>query len=122
MNDETMLLRQVNPSFIQSGRVTSQVFSPTPKDDNKLSCYDGDLITAPNSHQHFTETLGFRSSGVLGVTVKECVDLELPSRPDPEPFPEHAVIDFEGKSKREIERKAKELRGIATTRGYQFEP
>ena len=42
MTDETLLLRQVHPSFLQDGVVSSQVFRPTPKDECKLSAYDGD--------------------------------------------------------------------------------
>jgi hypothetical protein len=44
MTEATLLLRQVHPSFIQHGRVTSQVFRPTLKDKRLLSVYDGDLI------------------------------------------------------------------------------
>ena len=57
MTPETQLLRQINPSFIKKGRITSQVFSPTPKDKKKLSVYDGDLITPEEAWAHFTEQL-----------------------------------------------------------------
>jgi len=40
VNDSTLLHRQVNPAFVQSGRVTSQAFKPTPKDQGLLSVYD----------------------------------------------------------------------------------
>jgi len=39
MTENTLLLRQVHPSFVQDGKITSQVFRPTPKDENKLSMY-----------------------------------------------------------------------------------
>ncbi|OQC41352.1 MAG: hypothetical protein BWX66_00754 [Deltaproteobacteria bacterium ADurb.Bin058] len=45
MNVHTLLLRQIHPDFIQNQRVSSQAFRPTPKDERKLSVYDGDLIT-----------------------------------------------------------------------------
>jgi hypothetical protein len=45
MRLETVLLRQVNPRFIQNGRFSSQVFRPTPKDHELLSVDNGDLIT-----------------------------------------------------------------------------
>ena len=45
MTGTTLLLRQIHPSFVQDGRVTSQAFRPTPKDESLLSVYDGDQIT-----------------------------------------------------------------------------
>ena len=53
MTDDTLLLRQIHPSFVQSGRVTSQAFRPTPKDEFLLSVYDGDRIEAQASWRHF---------------------------------------------------------------------
>jgi len=44
MKETTLLLRQINPAFVQLGRVTSQAFRPTPKDHDLLSAYNGDLI------------------------------------------------------------------------------
>lgn len=44
MTPQTQLLRQIHPNFVQAGRVTSQAFRPTPKDENHLSVYDGDQI------------------------------------------------------------------------------
>lgn len=120
MNDDTLLLRQVNPSFLQSGRVTSQVFRPTPKDENLLSVYDGDLITAERAWEHFSSSLGYSSAGVLAVSVTECTEQQLPVRPDPAAFPEHALIDFSRCSKNEVERKAKFLRSSAEARGWQY--
>ncbi len=55
MTEKTLLLRQIHPLFIQEGRVTSQAFRPTPKDQKKLSVYDGDLITAERSWVHFRD-------------------------------------------------------------------
>ena len=59
MDPNTLLLRQVHPSFVQAENVsaqvfytlmqglavTSQVFKPTPKDENQLSVYNGDKFT-----------------------------------------------------------------------------
>ena len=95
MTESTELLRQVNPKFLHQGRPSSQVFKPTAKDDKKLSVYDGDLIAAEAAWQHFTNELGHSSVGVLAVTVGECHSQELDVRPDPTPFPEHAIISFE---------------------------
>jgi hypothetical protein len=123
MTDDTLLLRQVNPAWIQQGRITSQVFQPTPKDARKLSVYDGDKITARESWLHFTEQLSFKSDGVMAVTLGECRREELDVRPDPEPFPEHAIIDFTGISAisaNRVKKAAKRLRAAAELRGWQY--
>lgn len=121
MNDRTMLLRQINPNFIQQGRVTSQAFQPTPKDGNRLSVYDGDQIAPHEAHQHYTTTFEANSVGVMGVRVQECRALELRATPDPEPFPEHAVIEFSAFSRRQKETKAKQLRARAQERGWLYQ-
>lgn len=125
MTPETILLRQIHPGFIQDGRVTSQAFRPTPKDENRLSVYDGDMIEPESAWEHFISRPDCRSIGVMGVTVAECSDLELPARPDPDPeppekFPEHGVIDFSAYSKNQIEKKAKRLRAKAAARDWLY--
>jgi hypothetical protein len=118
MKSETLLLRQVNPSWVQQGRVTSQVFKPTPKDNRRLSVYDGDQVTALQAWSHYTTELGFASVGVQAVTVAECVALELPAELDPTPFPAHAVIRFDACTPSQIEKKAKRLKAAAEVRGW----
>jgi hypothetical protein len=120
MRDETLLLRQVHPSFVQQGRVTSQAFRPTPKDQGLLSVYDGDLISPEHAWQHYAGTLGLASQGVMGVTVAQCLRESLPVTSDPVPFPEHAVIDFRALTDREVENKSKRLRMYAQARGWQY--
>ena len=120
MNSNTVLLRQIHPGFVQQGRVTSQAFRPTPKDEHKLSVYDGDMISAGRSFQHYTATLCFASAGVMGVTVGECNDLTLTVVPDPQPFPEHVVIDYSAYDKNVVEKKAKLLKARAESRGWLF--
>ena len=120
MKSDTLLHRQINPSWIQEGRVTSQAFKPTPKVKKQLSVYDGDQISAEEAWHHYTENLRFPSVGVLAVVVVECQDLGLGVKPDPEPFPEHAVIDFSNLPNAQIEKKAKKLRECAQARGYLY--
>lgn len=120
MNADTLLYRQVNSSWIQQGRVTSQVFRPTPKDEKRLSVYDGAQINAEAAWAHFTSTLGHSSVGVLAVTHGECVSQQLPVVPDPVPFPEHVYIDFAGLTKGQILDKSKHLRAAAEQRGWQY--
>ena len=121
MTGTTLLLRQVHPSFVQAGRVTSQAFRPTPKDESLLSVYDGDQITPEKSWFHFTSQKDCSSIGVMAVTVDECAAEALTARPDPEPFPEHAVIDFTGLTNNQCEKKCKKLRMKAEARGWQYQ-
>jgi hypothetical protein len=121
MTEATLLLRQVHPSFIQAGRVTSQAFRPTPKDELLLSVYDGDQISAEESWRHFTNQEHCRSAGVLAVTVGECTIEALPTRLAQELFPQHAVIDFAGLSYNQIEKNGKKLKARAEVRGWLYE-
>ena len=120
MTSGTRLFRQVNPSWTKLGRVSSQAFKPTPKDRGRLSTYDGDRITAENSWRHYVLELGYRSVGVLAVTVGECGARGLAVEADPGPFPEHVVIRFDGCSRSQSVKIAKHLTRAATERGWQY--
>ncbi|OGS94606.1 MAG: hypothetical protein A3H31_12820 [Gallionellales bacterium RIFCSPLOWO2_02_FULL_57_47] len=122
MNEQTLLLRQIHPSFVQAGRPTSQAFRPTPKDENKLSVYDGDKITPEAAWHHFTANPDCSSAGVMAVTKGQCVDLSLGVIADGEIFPEHVSIDYSAFAKSEIEKKAKVLKGYAQARGWLYQP
>ena len=120
MRLETLLLRQVNPSFLQNGRVTSQVFRPTPKDQEMLSVDNGDRVTPEQSFFRFTSVPACRSHGVMAVSVKECTDCNLPIIEDGDPYPEHCSINFSANSKSQTEKHAKVLRSNAEKRGSLF--
>lgn len=120
MKSSTLLFRQVHPSFIQNGEITSQVFRPTPGHHGCLSAYDGNLITAERSWEHYTNRLDRQSVGVVAVTVQECKEKELSVTPDPSDFPEHVLIDFSGKSRNQIDRIAKHLKEVSIQRGWQY--
>ncbi|QDV11442.1 hypothetical protein CA51_13060 [Rosistilla oblonga] len=122
MNSSTTLIRQIHPSFVQDGRITSQAFRPTPKDEDMLSTYDGDQIDAKSAWKHYTESLGHVSDGALGVSVSECEALDLKVTSDPESFPEHVLIDFSGHGRKQIEKRAKKLKLHAETRDWLFQP
>lgn len=131
MDDTTLLHRQVNPSFVINNIISSQVFiknsdivassvfTPTPKDKNKLSVYNGDKYSAEQSNDHFTKE--FKSAGVVSVTVSECNSIELDVTEDNHPFDGHSYIDFSGlSSKKEIKRKAQKLKSFAIARNWSF--
>ncbi len=121
MTDNTILLRQAHPRFVDEGQLTSQAFVPFPKDDAKLSVYDGDQITASESFQHYTGNLNNEADSVWGVTCKEVAGVDLSSAPDPLPeSPAHALIDFSGKSTSACRKLAKRLRDFASIRGRLY--
>ena len=122
MSPSTLLYRQVHPSFVQEGRITSQVFTPTPKDYGCLSVYDGNQITARAAWRHYTSKQRFLSAGVVALTVDECFKEELQVSADPDAFPAHVLIDFIAIARNRIKRTAKRLRAIAEQRGWQYRP
>lgn len=120
MNPDTTLLRQIHPGFLQNGRVTSQVFRPTPKDENMLSVDNGNQVSAEDSFNRFIATPNCTSMGVQAVTKLDCDEHELPVEQDGQPYPEHCFIDYRTFSKNQIERKAKLLRVKAEERGWLY--
>lgn len=122
MRDETELLRQIHPIFVQAGNVTSQAFRPTPKDKNQLSVYDGSMIDPAAAWRHYTASLLLQSDGVLAVTFTECKQLQLNVTADSATFREQCLVSFEGKTRPEIERISKQLRNHAVNRGRKFRP
>lgn len=118
MSPETILLRQVHPLFIPEGQLTSQAFVPFPKDDGKPSVYDGDQISAADSHKHYTTVLQLQSHSVWGVKCAEVTSVGLSSAPDPlENFPSHSIIDFNGHAEKTQRKLAKKLKAFALERG-----
>lgn len=120
MHEKTLLLRQVHPMFIQGDEITSQVFKPTPKDNLKLSVYNGDMISAAKAYHHYTAELKFPSIGVVAVSRKECDEITISVEEDGIPFKEHCSLLFEGYSKGQIERYAVRLKMFAQLRGFLF--
>lgn len=122
MTSDTLLLRQINPSWVQLGRVTSQAFKPTVKDFRRLSVYDGDLIAPQDAWTHYTKDMECSSLGVLAVSVSDCRSVALPAEPDPELFPEHVAICFDACTNSQVDKKAKCLKRAAESRGWQYQP
>lgn len=119
MTGSTLLLRQIHPSWIQAGFATSQAFRPTPKDESKLSGYDGDLITATDSFIHYTTIWNLASAGTTAISVDDCSTENLPMLPDPlSDCPEHAIVDFSGVTDKDSYRKSKKLQAKALARGW----
>lgn len=124
MNDQTLLLRQIHPSWIQNGQPSSLAFKPSKKDNNLLSVYNGDCIAAENAYLHYTETLKLSSECVFGVSRDECLVQGLSARKDPQPDSAyHAVINFSSCASESIkDRASKALKSKAIARGCLYQP
>jgi hypothetical protein len=118
-----LLHRQVHPSWVQEGRVTSQAFCPTPKDFGLLSVYDGSRIWPQTSFEHYTTVQRLAAIGTVSALATEVAEVGLSWRPDPEPFPEHAVIDFTGLAGAgKVKATAQALAERARRRGWTYQP
>jgi len=123
MTPKTLLLRHVHPNFIQNGRISSQAFRPTSKDNNKLSVDDGDRVKPEESYDNYTSYENRKSAGVVAITVVECEQIDLAVRPDTLEFNlSHCLIVFPKLSRGQLERKAKILRRNTEARGWLYHP
>lgn len=116
---DRLLYRQIHPKSIQAGVVTSQAFNPMKR--TRLSVYDGSMIDAELAWMHFTES-GNKSVGVMAVTEAECESQNLTVISDPQPYREHAVIDFDNLTRSAIKRIAGILAVKANKRGWCYHP
>src|SRR5689334_22223140 len=120
MNTETQLHRQVHPNWVEKGDVstqafqfTSQTFTPTTKDDNKLSVANGEKLTGQQSFEEHVRN-GLASFGVVSVLCSECDSVNLGYEEDNNPYNGHSLIDFSTCStSAEIKKKAKILKSYA---------
>lgn len=122
LRDGELLHRQVHPNFLKGdGTLMSSAFKPTPKDIEKLSTTRDALLNAAASYEWYLGAVG-ESAGTWSVSNHEAtaVDVEvILDGGDGELHDAHVSLSFEGKTRRESERTAKELRDCATTRGRQ---
>jgi hypothetical protein len=127
MNSDTLVLRQIHPVLVQSGHIatqafiSSQAFTPTSKDEGRLSVYNGAKFSAESAFEHYMEELKLVSVGVVAVSVAECEAEGRNVEEDNDPFDGHTFIDYNGISKSEIRRVAKTLRDRAVKRGWLFQ-
>lgn len=120
MNPATHLLRHAHPNFMDGDQISSQVFMPFPRDDGKLSVYDGDQMSAEESYRHYTEELGNRSHSVWAVTKAEADGEGAEAKPDPLPgFAAHSCVDFGSRPEKICRKIAKRLKAFAVQRGCQ---
>jgi hypothetical protein len=122
-----LLWRNVHPSWIETdGKLSSQAFRPTAKDQGRLSTARSGKVSAADHFAEYTAERGLASAGVWAVTVGEAGALGLPCAYDehssalPQPAPKgHTSIDFSGSSGSAARRAGATLRDYAEARGRQ---
>ena len=125
MNDETLLLRQVHPSWVQGGVISNQTFSsqtftPMSKDKGLLSIFNGEKFSALSAYEHYTQSLQLVSVGVVAVTLGECKTIPINVLEDNEPFDGHCSIDFRLLTGSAIKRTATTLKDYAKVRDWLY--
>lgn len=122
LTDGELLHRQVHPNFLKGdGSLMSSAFKPTPKDTAKLSTTRDKLLDAESSYNWYREAVG-DTGGTWSVTHAEAIDsaVEVIVDGEDESLPDaHVSLSFEGKSRGQSERTAKQLRDCAAVRGRQ---
>lgn len=119
------LLRQIHPAFYDNGRISSSAFTPTAKDDGRLSVRRESMLSARDSYRDHFECLGLNSIGVAGFSVGEASEASLRVVDDsaltgsPEA---HAYADFRSMSRSQAKDAAKKLRNAASSRGLLYVP
>ena len=121
MTETTLLLRKIHPTFTQNGRVTSQAFRPTPKDENHLSVDSGDMITPEESWKRFSAQPECTSSGVMAVSQIVCAACEVHVVDDGVSYREHCYLDFTPFSSNQASKIGKKLAAKAQERGWLHE-
>lgn len=134
MDKNTLLHRQIHPTFITGEKISHQAFlgdpvsvgsdafMPKPRDNDQLSVYNGEVFTPEHAHQHYTEDLKLISQGVLSLSVEEVHSIEpLEAVADDTPFEGHAHIDFSRcPGKNQKKKRAGMLRDYAVKKGWMY--
>jgi len=125
MDNNTLLLRQVHPSWVVGDIISQQVFSsqtfkPTPKDEGLLSAYNGSYFDAYSAYDHYTNEQNLQSAGVVAVTFEECSRVPVPVIDDNEPFVGHCSIDYRDLSGNSVKKTATILKSFAQNRGWLY--
>ena len=122
MDKDTLLFRQVHPSWVVGDTMSQQTFSsqtfkPTPKDEGLLSVYNGEVSNAYAAYEHFTAQ-GLPSAGSVAVTPAECDTIPVPVIEDNHPFEGHCSMDYRALSSNAIKKTAATLKQYAQNRGW----
>lgn len=132
---DELLHRNVHPTFVINGRLTSSIFKPKKSDAGELSVQRDSLAPPPEAHRRYTqpriingELKSLSSAGTCSVSVGQCASVGLKAYADPltdePPDDSHALVDMKNLSTSARERKAKDLIDIVgdTNWTYQHNP
>jgi len=124
MDRDTLLYRQVHPSWMIGDTISQQVFSsqtfkPTPKDQGLLSIYSGEIFEAYEAYDHFTSQ-NLPSVGVVAITPAECETIPIPVLEDNNPFQGHCSLDYRQLSGNGIKKAAATLKAYAQERDWLY--
>ncbi|MFD7656018.1 hypothetical protein ACFV4N_18775 [Actinosynnema sp. NPDC059797] len=118
-----LLYRQVHPTQMPNGTMSSEAFNPSARDKDLLSTLR-EHVGPEEAYRRWTETNGFLSVGTYAVSVGEVDDQGLQAIDDAATTePDHASIDYtsaQGKSERK--RRSRKLRDAAVARGCLHRP
>lgn len=116
-NDDVLLLRIVNPNWVQDDSITSLAFAPS--GGRPVSTFDGSMITPREALERFVDD-GHAAYGVVGLTVGEVRSLGLDVIEDRVPYPEHISLSYPDCSRNEVKRISRALRDLAQRRGWLY--
>lgn len=93
---EELLTRQVHPSQITEGRISSRSFTPTYKDAGHLSADRESLLSPRTAYENYLQRKKLtEAGGTWGVSIQEFLSLGLASYADPTPDNSaHVLVDF----------------------------
>lgn len=127
-NADEVLLRQVHPSWLPDGVLTSAAFKPSSKDNKLLSTLHGS-VGAEEAHRRWVDQADRASAGTWGVTVGEVDDTTFTRAADQQTVslaalndaeqrgePDHVSIDFRDLSKEQRGQAARKLKNHAVAR------
>jgi hypothetical protein len=128
-NADEVFLRQVHPSWLPDGVLTSAAFKPSSKDNKLLSTLHGS-VGAEEAHRRWVDQPDRVSAGTWGVTVGEVdntsftrtldqqtVSLAALDDAEQRSEPDHVSIDFRNLSKEQRGQAARKLKDHAAARG-----
>jgi hypothetical protein len=126
-NHDELLHRNVHPSWMDDGKPSSLAFSPSAKDEGKLSVDREKVDTAKASFLRHTDEKGLQSSAVFSVSAGEFRNQNIDCFEDPISAEEgavenlaHCYADYSGLSKKQAKLTARRIRDAATKRGRTY--
>jgi hypothetical protein len=124
-----LLWRQIHPTQVDDGKLSSSAFVPNQNDEGQLSTCRGSKVSAEGAFENYTQVRKRLSAGVFALSVGEVVAVDLRAIDDSEAPseeelpPGHTYVDFrQVPSTNKCKKIGARLRDKAESRGWQFHP